>query len=482
MLNTMSKARIVFATVGSLGDLFPFLAVGQELRRRSHRVTIATHATHQLAVEQAGLVFLDASDMPEPEDRQAFTAQAFHPWRGPRFVVHDVAALDVHASYDKLLPVCIDADVLVTSTLAFAAQILGDRGSANGRLCWLSAVLARAGFLSATDPPATGIGWLDTFLRRSPRRGRRLAEIATRTTYPWTAPVRDFRRELGLPQQSTHGDPFHRGQHAPDGVLALFSPLFGTAQADWPTNTIITGTARYAQPSAAEPGLLTFLDAGTAPLVFTLGSAAVHAGARFLRESAIAASRLGQRAVLLTGSPIMRAELPADLPATIHCVDYAAHAELFPRASVIIHHGGIGTSSEALHAGRPMLVVPHGFDQPDNAIRLRRPGVAEILPARRYRANRAVELLQRLLHEPSHEQRAEQAMLAMRGEDGAKVAADVIEGTLREWAGCSAVLVMSLFAAQGGDIQEAVCGRPNAFSRSFSALRTFRAALRILRS
>ena len=432
MLKTMSKAHIVFATVGSLGDLFPFLALGQELRRRGHHVTIATHTIHQLAVEQAGLVFADASGMPEPEDPQAFTAQAFHPWRGPRFVVHDFAALDVHASYRKLLPVCAEADVLVTSTLAFAAQILGEQESANGRLRWLSAVLAPAGFLSASDPPATGIGWLDAFVRRSPRRGRGLAQIARRITHPWTAPVRALRRELGLPEQSPLGDPFHRGQHAPQGVLALFSPLFGTPQPDWPPHTVITGTARYAQPSAPDSGLLAFLDAGSAPLVFTLGSAAVHIGARFLRESATAARQLGQRAVLLTGSPNMRAALPSDLPATIHCVDYAAHAELFPRACAIIHHGGIGTSSEALHAGRPMLVVPHGFDQPDNAARLRQLGVAEILPARRYRVDRAVELLRRLLQNPSYRQQAERAMLAKRGEDGAKVGADVIEGALRE--------------------------------------------------
>ena len=432
MLKAMSKARIVFATVGSLGDLFPFLAVGQELRRRGHQVTIATHAIHQLAVEQAGLLFADASGMPEPEDRQAFVAQAFHPWRGPHFVVHDIAALDVRASYDKLLPVCVEADVLVTSTLAFAAQIIGEQRSANGRLRWLSAVLAPAGFLSATDPPATGIGWLDGFVRRSPRRGRWLARIARRITHPWTAPVRDFRRQFGLPEQSPLGDPFHRGQHAPQGVLALFSPLFGTPQVDWPPRTVITGTARYAQPSAPDPGLLAFLDAGPAPLVFTLGSAAVHIGVRFLRESAMAARQLDQRAVLLTGSPDMRPELSPNLPATIHCVDYAPHAEVFPRACVIIHHGGIGTSSEALRAGRPMLVVPHGFDQPDNAARLQRLGVAEILPARRYRAGRAVQLLRRLLHEPGYRQRAGHATLAMRGEEGARAGADVIEGVLRE--------------------------------------------------
>ena len=432
MLVVMHNARIVFATVGSLGDLFPFLAVGQELRQRGHHVVIATHAIHQAPVEDAGLSFADASGMVEPEDRQAFTAQAFHPWRGPRFVVHDLAALDVRASYAKLLPVCADADVLVTSTLAFAAQILAEQGSANGRLRWLSAVLAPAGFISASDPPAIGIHWLDTFLRRSPRRGRWISKLATRITYPWTAPVRTFRRELGLPEQSSLGDPFHRGQHAPHGVLALFSPLLGTPQPDWPAHTVVTGSVRYAQPSPPDPGLIAFLDAGPAPLVFTLGSAAVHANVSFLRESAAAARQLGERAVLLTGSAAMTAQLPSDLPATIHCVEYAAHAHLFPRASVIVHHGGIGTSSEALRSGRPMLVVPHGFDQPDNAARLRRLGVAETLPASRYRTDRAAVLLTRLMREPSYRDRAALAAQAMRDEGGAVSGANVIEDALQK--------------------------------------------------
>ena len=432
MLASMHNARIVFATVGSLGDLFPFLAVGQELRKRGHHVVIATHATHQSPVEDAGLSFADASGMVEPEDRQAFMAQAFHPWRGPRFVVHDMAALDVRASYDKLLRICANADVLVTSTLAFAAQILAEQGSAEGRLRWLSAVLAPAGFISASDPPAMGIGWLDTFLRRSPRRGRWISKLATRITYPWTAPVRAFRRELGLPEQSALGDPFHRGQHAPQGVLALFSPLLGTPQPDWPAHTVITGSLRYAQPSPPDPGLIAFLDAGPAPLVFTLGSAAVHANVSFLRASAAAACQLGERAVLLTGSAAMTAQLRGDLPATMHCVEYAAHAPLFHRASVIVHHGGIGTSSEALRSGRPMLVVPHGFDQPDNAARLQRLGVAEILPASRYRTDRAAVLLRQLLREPSYCNRAAWAARKIADEDGAVSAANVIEDTLQK--------------------------------------------------
>ncbi|MEO8998591.1 MAG: glycosyltransferase [Rhodanobacter sp.] len=426
----MQNARIIFATVGSLGDLFPFLSVGQELAQRGHRVVIATHGLHRLSIEQAGLAFADASDVIEPEDRAAFTAQAFHPWRGPRFVVHDMAALDVRPSYRKLLPVCADADLLVTSTLAFAAQIIGEQGDKEGRLRWLSAVLAPAGFLSASDPPASGIRMLDQFLRSSPQRGRWLSRIARRLTHPWTAPVRALRRELGLPLQSPLGDPFHSGQHSPRGVLALFSPLLGQPQPDWPANVTITGATRHQQAVTADLALQAFLDGGPAPVVFTLGSTAVHANVGFLRESCKAAQQLGQRAVLLTGSPEMRAQLPRDLPSTIHLVEYAAHDALFPRAAIIVHHGGIGTSSEALRSGRPMLVVPHGFDQPDNAARLQRLGVAEILPARRYRADRAVVLLQQLVTQPRYRNAAELYARAMSAEDGAMLAANVIEKAL----------------------------------------------------
>lgn len=426
----MRAAHIVIATVGSLGDLFPLLAIGGELQRRGHRVTLATHSVHRLPIEQAGLRFADASGMPAPADRAAFTARAFHPWRGPRFVVHDFAALDVRASYAKLAPLCADADVLVTTTLAFAAQILGEQLSAAGRLRWLSAVLAPAGFLSAFDPPAIGIAALDAFVRRTPRRGRTLQRLAERVTHGWTAPVRAFRRELGLPQQSPLGDPFHRGQHSPQGVLALFAPLLGEPQPDWPANVHVTGFARHAQPATLDPALAAFLDAGPPPLVFTLGSTAVHIGAAFLRESLAAALQLGQRALLFTGSPELRAQLPAALSASACALEYAPHAALFPRAAAIVHHGGIGTSAEALHAGKPMLVVPHGFDQPDNAARLQRLGVARVLPARRYRAARAAQQLDKLLRDPAGAQRSEACAAALQKHKGAAAAADVIERAL----------------------------------------------------
>lgn len=421
-----TRRHIVLATVGSLGDLFPFLAVGQALAGRGHRVTVATHPVHREAIGRAGLAFADASGMPEPDDREAFTAKAFHPWHGPAFVVRDFAAADVRASYEKLAPLCADADVLLTSTLAFAGQILGETLEAAGRLRWLSAVLAPASLLSAYDMPATGLTLLDRFFRATPARGRLLQRLSRGVTRGWTAPVRAFRRELGLLPESPRGDPFHRGQFAPGGALALFPALLGQPQPDWPPHAHQCGFARYAQPDTIDPALAEFLHAGPPPLVFSLGSTAVHANAAFLRESLAAAFALGRRAVLFTGSAAMRERLSSALPPSIICVEYAPHAAVFPQAAAVVHHGGVGTSAEALVAGVPSLVVPHGFDQHDNAARLQRLGVAEVLPAARYRAGRAATQLRALLL-PDPGKRAALLADTLRGQDGAATAADVIE-------------------------------------------------------
>lgn len=425
----MAGRHIVMATVGSQGDLFPFLAVGRELVARGHRVTIAAHPIHRDAVADAGLRFVLASGIAEPEDKTAFAARAFHPLWGPRFVVRDLAAADVEASYRILAPVCADADAIVTTTLAFAAQILGE----TLHVAWLSAVLSPAAFLSACDPPATGLAWLDRYLQGSPRRGAWLQRLAERVTAPWTRNVRRFRQSLGLATVSAGGDPFHRGQHGRDGVLALYSPRLGNAPADAPPHTVVTGYCRYAPSRGTLPAELTaFLDAGEPPLVFTLGSAAVHAGERFLRESIGAAALLGRRAVLLTGSPAMRARLPVALPASVLAVDYAAHGALFARAAAVVHHGGVGTTQESLRAGRPALVVPHGFDQPDNAARVVRLGVGAVLPASRYRADRAAVRLRALLADDGVARRACGIAAALGTEDGAATAADIIERELAQ--------------------------------------------------
>src|SRR5262249_33644606 len=117
----------------------------------------------------------------------------------------------------------------------------------------------------------------------------------------WCEPWHRLRADMGL--SSTPDNPFFEGQHSPHLVLALFSNLLGDRQPDWPAQTVITGFTFFDQDHEQDmPAELSrFLDTGPPPIVFTLGSSAVYDAGRFYEESADAARRLGQRAILLVG-------------------------------------------------------------------------------------------------------------------------------------------------------------------------------------
>jgi UDP:flavonoid glycosyltransferase YjiC (YdhE family) len=162
--------------------------------------------------------------------------------------------------------------------------------------------------------------------------------------------------------------------------------------------------------------------------VFTLGTSAVATAEDFFRESLDAVRRIGARAVFLAGSHPQG--LPDKLPAGVMAVTYAPHSEVFPRAAAIVHHGGAGTTAQAMRAGRPMLAVPFAHDQFDNAARVRRLGIGEVLRRGRYNGRRAASRLERLLRRPSYAEAAATVGERVRNEDGAGAAADAIEKLL----------------------------------------------------
>src|SRR5207249_7677480 len=177
-------------------------------------------------------------------------------------------------------------------------------------------------------------------------------------------------------------------------------------------------------------GLARCVDGGAPPLVFTLGTAiAEDAGAAgFFAASAAAAKLLGRRAVLILNEPRNR---PRVLPEGVLAVDYVPFSELFRRAAVIVHHGGIGTTGLAMRSGRPMLVMPCAWDQPDNAERAARLGIARIIPRHRYTAARVAAELRHLLDDPAYTRRASEVGEQVGQEDGVRVACDALLGMLQ---------------------------------------------------
>lgn len=146
----------------------------------------------------------------------------------------------------------------------------------------------------------------------------------------------------------------------------------------------------------------------------------------FFAESIAAARKLNIRAIMLAGN-FSREQFPSPLPSSIFVTDYLPYSEIMPKAAVIVHQGGIGTTAQGLLAGRPALVVPWSHDQPDNAERLRKIGVGRTIPRQRYRAPLVMKELDRLLNDKSYAERAQQIGAQIVSEDGVSRACDAIE-------------------------------------------------------
>ena len=412
--------RVLITTFGTLGDLDPYLALGRGLAERGHEPVIATHAFYRDMVEGEGLGFHPVRPDAHPEDREAF-ARAMSPRFGSKYVVCKLVIPHLRDSWEDTAEAARDAELVVTHPLTFAGRIVAEEAG----LPWVSTVLAPLSFFSRYDFPVVPPFPNAWRLYGVPGVPRVLTGFFRAITRSWTGPVRELRAERGLPPG---GDPLYEGQHSPLLTLALFSSVLAAPQPDWPFSTRLTGFL-FRDPAggaALDADLDAFLAAGPPPIVFTLGTSAVAVAGSFYEESLTAARRLGMRAVLMVGDD------PANLPRTALGADaiavgHAPHAALFPLAAAIVHHGGIGTLGQALRAGKPMLAVPWSHDQPDNARRALRLGVAAILSPRRYRAHRAAVAIERLLHDPAIAARATEIGAIVRGEDGVGAACEAIE-------------------------------------------------------
>jgi rhamnosyltransferase subunit B len=424
-------ARIVLNTFGSFGDLHPYLAIALRLRASGHEPVLATSAVYRAKVQEEGIAFHPVRpDVRDLMDNTGLLQKLWDERRGTEYLLRDFLLPAVKDGYEDLAQTCAGADLLLTHTAAYAGPVVAEKL----KLRWISVALQPAVFMSRYDPPLLApVLWLRHLGRLRSFPFRVVFAAGKRITRSWAEPVFRLRRELGLQQGE---NPIFEGQFSPFGTLAMFSPEFARPQPDWPPRVRVAGFAFYDQPGAV-PGLLLqdterlraldrFLESGEPPLLFTLGSSAVMQAGNFFRESIRAAQMLGRRAVLLTG-----AAEPPKLAESIFVASYLPYSQIMPRALAIIHQGGIGTTAQALRAGRPMLVVPWAHDQPDNAERLRKLGVARVLPRRRYRAGRVAWELKRLLANENYSRRARQIAATVANEDGAAVACEVIESVLR---------------------------------------------------
>jgi UDP:flavonoid glycosyltransferase YjiC (YdhE family) len=415
--------RVVINTFGSFGDIHPYMAIAMELQRRGHVPVIATMEIYREKIEGAGLEFVPVRpNIPQPKEQDPeLIRKIMEPRTGPRFLMEEVVYPAVRDSYADLLAAVDGVDLLLTHSAAPAGPLVGQKTG----MPWISTVLAPFSFISAYDPPVPPFWqWTRRLSVLGPEVMGFLLNLS-KSLYKAKA-VTDFRDELGLPDV---GNPMFEGQHSPTRILALFSEVFAQRQPDWPQQTEITGFCFYdGHHEAVVPTeLIRFLDSGAPPIVFTLGSSAVWVARDFFSESIEAARSIGRRAVLLIGD---ERNLPRSLPQGVIAVDYVPYQSLLPRACAVVHHGGVGTTSQALLAGVPTLIVPFAFDQSDNAEHAFRIGTSRTLYRKNYQAAKVANELEELLRHPYYSHRALDVSQKLKREDGPARASDLIEEVL----------------------------------------------------
>lgn len=411
-------AHFLLLPVGSHGDVHPFIGIGVGLRDRGHRVTVITAEPFRGVAERHGLEFVGTIST------DTYNAMTNHPdlWK-PMKGLRVVLDKDVMRAY---LPVVFEAvrqryepgqTVAVGGSLAFAGRIGHD---ALG-IPFATAHLQPMACCSVTDPPVAANGSDFTWL---PRPLIRLAYRSAEWLYtdPLVAPaINEFRRTLGLPPVKrvlTCGGP------SPQRVLGLFPDWFGPIQDGGPTfrhaGFVFFDDANGRQ--TPEP-LARFIADGPPPVVFSFGSA-MRNGRPYFEAAVEACRRLNVRGVLLGKSG---EQIPPALPPNVLHADYAPFSEVFPQAACVVHHGGIGTSAQAMRAGVPQLVMPLAFDQADNAARMKRLGVSRTLFPKRFTGPAMAELLKALTTDGEVKQAATQVSERLRKADGISTACSLLE-------------------------------------------------------
>jgi rhamnosyltransferase subunit B len=408
--------NVLLPTLGSAGDVHPFIALGAALEARGHRATIITTPLFQPLIEAQGLKFLPVGTLEQVRNVIAHP-DLWHLRKG--FEVLAQVFIPAIEEIYRLIEKHADANTVVAfSTGSFGARVAQEKLGIPSASIHLQPTVIR----SLVDQGMFGNIRLSTSHPRWFKHGLFGLVDWLVIDRCMKRPLNDFRATLGLAPVDRV---MHCWMHSPQLVIAFFPEWFAAIQPDWPANTHAVGFPLW--DPGGEPAPLQeaeeFLNAGAAPLIFTPGSAGstMH---RFFRESIEAARRLGLRAMLVTNYP---EQIPAGLPEGIRVFGYLPFSEVLPRAALLVYHGGIGTLAQGIKAGIAHLVVPNGYDQFDSGWRIEQLGLGSSLPQARYRARRVAQTIRAILADGSAAQRRRDYASRIGADHAVARACDLIE-------------------------------------------------------
>jgi rhamnosyltransferase subunit B len=416
--------KFLLTTWGSDGDLHPLLALGQEMLRRGHEVTLAGNPHWREMVEQSCITFIpmgprQSSDMvfghPEVISSKKFGLASLSS------LMRIGVAPMLEESYQVLCEAAQDHDVLVAHFLVFAAGTVAEKTGID----WATISLAPGVVPSRHTMPAGS--YLQPFSGVIGEIGNHLFwRLCGYSTQHIVDPyVNRLRKKIGL---SSRREVFYKGT-SPRLNLQLCSSHFAQRPLDWSSEKKQAGFCYWDPLDTFVPSLSLqkFLLAGPKPWLFTLGTAAVTQPGGFYTTAIEAMRGIPERAIILTGLPQNNF---IDLPSNVFVLNYAPYGWIIPRCSVVAHHCGIGTISHVLRAGLPSVTCPFAFDQPNNAMRLQALGVAKYLPPAERTAS-GFRAAMRKVEEGPMVARAQGISERLREENGPERACEILESTFK---------------------------------------------------
>lgn len=413
---------IAIVTIGSRGDVQPYVALGRGLHGAGHRVRVVTHERFAGFVRDRGLDFAPLAGDPraivESPEGQAVLSGGRNPVTFARHIRRLAAPLVEQFARD-MLAACADVDALITAPLPFFA--VSSVAEKRGIFCcgaYLQPVTPTRRFAQFAVPARLRLG--GTLNRLS-------FQIVDALTWQLFRPLTNrYRREkLGLPPLPLRGSLVQAGERFP--ILYGYSPLVVPRPPDWGDEVAVTGYWFLDRPEGWQPPaeLAAFLAAGPPPVYVGFGSMSSGDPVETTRLVLRALDMAGRRGIVLTG---WRGLSRAGLPASVYAVEDVPHDWLFPRMAAVVHHGGAGTTGAALRFGVPSIVVPTFVDQPFWAERVHALEASPPpIPRGTLSAERLASAIRLATTSPRIRARAVEIGRIIRAEDGVARAVDAFE-------------------------------------------------------
>ena len=415
--------RITIITLGSRGDVQPYVALGLALTRSGHAVRLATHDEFEPFIHGFGLDFAPVAGNPreivQTEQGKRWLASQSNPLRFMRGLKELTADL-IWQVADDTIRASADADLLMASTLGlFSAVHIAEARGIPFIPAPLQPIEPSWHIGQATFPLAPR--WLP------------LKPVYNRLTYTASSLLmwQLFGKAINQLRAGTLGlPPTTRAAWRPDAaqpVLYGYSRHVVPKPPDWGPNAHLSGYWFLDEEPGwmPPPGLLDFLDSGPRPLYVGFGSMADRDPQEMLELVLDALGRSRQRAVILTGWGGLST---SDLPDHVYAVGAIPHAWLFERMAAVVHHGGAGTTAAGLRAGVPSILIPFFADQHFWADRVRRLGVGPTpIPRPRLTSAALANAMLRAVSDTPMQARAAALGRHIRAEDGAQRAAAVVD-------------------------------------------------------